>query len=193
MRWYQGMTLLAALEAAEPGHDGAAQPFRMPVQFVNRPDHSFRGYAGTVATGTVKVGTTVLNPAARTEATVTRLVTMDGDLEQAGPGDPVTLVLDREIDVSRGDVLAGAPGPQLADRIDAWVVWMDDTPLFRGRAYQFMLGTTHRQRHGDGHHQPAGHHETAGSRGARAAHERDRPGVDFAVALGCLRNLRYQP
>ncbi len=141
MRWYQGMTLLTALEAAEPGHDGAAQPFRMPVQYVNRPDHTFRGYAGTVATGTVKVGTTVLNPAARTEATVTRLVSMDGDLEEAGPGDPVTLVLDREIDVSRGDVLAGAPGPQLADRIDAWVVWMDDTPLFRGRAYQFMLGT----------------------------------------------------
>ena len=142
MPWYQGMTLLGALESAEPGHDGAVRPVRLPVQLVNRPDHSFRGYAGTVASGTLRVGDTVLNPAARTEAKVARLVTMDGDLDQAGPGQPVTVVLDREIDVSRGDVLATAPPPQLGDRIDAWVVWMDDTPLFRGRAYQVLLGTS---------------------------------------------------
>ncbi len=66
---------------------------------------------------------------------------MDGDLETADPGRPVTLVLDREIDVSRGDVLAADPSPAVADQINAWVVWMDETPLFRGRAYQFMLGT----------------------------------------------------
>lgn len=142
MQWYQGMTLLGALESAEPGHDGAARPFRMPVQLVIRPDHNFRGYAGTVAAGTVAVGSTVLNPAARTEAKVARLVTMDGDLPSAGPGDAVIVVLDQEIDVSRGDVLTAAPGPQLGDRIDAWVVWMDDTPLFRGRAYQVMIGTS---------------------------------------------------
>ena len=142
MPWYQGMTLLGALESAEPGHDGAVRPVRLPVQLVNRPDHSFRGYAGTVASGTLKVGDTVLNPAARTEAKVARLVTMDGDLDEAGPGQPVTVVLDREIDVSRGDVLATTPPPQLGDRIDAWVVWMDDTPLFRGRAYQVLLGTS---------------------------------------------------
>src|SRR6185437_3055409 len=70
-----------------------------------------------------------------------RLVTMDGDLEQADFGTPVTLVLDREIDISRGDVLSAAPPPQMADQIDTWVVWMDETPLFRGRAYQLMLGT----------------------------------------------------
>jgi bifunctional enzyme CysN/CysC len=142
MQWYQGMTLLGALESAEPGHDGATRPVRMPVQLVNRPDHTFRGYSGTVAAGTLLVGSTLLNPAARTEAKVARLVTMDGELDEAGPGQPVTVVLDREIDVSRGDVLATAPPPQLGDRIDAWVVWMDDTPLFRGRAYQVMLGTS---------------------------------------------------
>ena len=74
------------------------------------------------------------------EAKVARIVTMDGDLAEASPGQAVTLVLDREIDVSRGDVLAVAPPPALADQVTAWVVWMDETPLFRGRAYQVMLG-----------------------------------------------------
>jgi bifunctional enzyme CysN/CysC len=75
------------------------------------------------------------------EAAVSRIVTMDGDLSEAVPGQAVTLVLDREIDVSRGDVLAAAPAPALADQVTAWVVWMDETPLFRGRAYLFMLGS----------------------------------------------------
>jgi bifunctional enzyme CysN/CysC len=141
MPWYQGTTLLAALETAEPGSDGQARPFRMPVQIVARPDHTFRGYAGTVAAGTLRPGDTVVNAASRTEAKVARIVTMDGDLEAARAGQPVTLVLDREIDVSRGDVLAAAPVPQPAERIEARVVWMDETALFRGRAYQLMLGT----------------------------------------------------
>jgi bifunctional enzyme CysN/CysC len=141
MTWYQGTTLLAALENAEPGHDGATRPVRLPVQFVNRPDHRFRGYAGTLAAGTLHPGDTLVNATSRTEAKVARIVTMDGDLDAARVGQPVTLVLDREIDVSRGDVLAAAPPPLLAERIDAWVVWMDETSLFRGRAYQLMLGT----------------------------------------------------
>ena len=86
-------------------------------------------------------GATVVNATSGTEARVSRIVTMDGDLAEAVPGDAVTLVLDREIDVSRGDVLAVAPAPALADQVTAWVVWMDETPLFRGRAYLFMLGT----------------------------------------------------
>jgi bifunctional enzyme CysN/CysC len=141
MPWYQGTTLLAALESAEPGHDGGARPFRLPVQLVNRPDHTFRGYAGTVAAGTLRPGDAVVNAASRVEARVARIVTMDGDLDVARAGDPVTLVLDREIDASRGDVLAAAPAPRLAEQIDARVVWMDETSLFRGRAYQVMLGT----------------------------------------------------
>jgi bifunctional enzyme CysN/CysC len=141
MPWYQGTSLLAALESAEPGHDGAARPFRLPVQLVARPDQTFRGYAGTVAAGTLRPGDTVVNAASRVEARIARIVTMDGDLDAARAGEPVTLVLDREIDASRGDVLAAAPAPALAEHIDARVVWMDDTSLFRGRAYQVMLGT----------------------------------------------------
>ncbi len=141
MPWYSGPVLLAALEAAEPGSTVQTGPFRLPVQYVNRPDHLFRGYCGTIAGGRVRPGDTIVNVAARTEAKVARIVTMDGDRTEAGAGDPVTLVLDREIDISRGDVLAGAPLPAAADGLDSWVVWMDETPLFRGRAYLLMLGT----------------------------------------------------
>ena len=141
MPWYSGTTLLTALEGAEPTSHVAERAFRMPVQLVARPDHTFRGYAGTVATGTIRPGATLLNALSGTEAVVSRIVTLDGDLDEAVPGDAVTLVLDREIDVSRGDVLAAAPPPPLAEQITAYVVWMDDTPLFRGRAYTFMLGT----------------------------------------------------
>jgi bifunctional enzyme CysN/CysC len=140
MPWYTGPSVLAALEAAAPRRDILEQPFRLPVQYVNRPDHTFRGYAGTVAAGTLRPGDKLANSASGIEARIARIVTMDGDLQAASAGDPVTLVLDREIDVSRGDVLAAAPLPKRAETIDAWVVWMDDTPLFRGRAYQFMLG-----------------------------------------------------
>ncbi len=139
MDWYRGPTLLAALERAEIA-GMAAGPARLPVQWVNRPSHSFRGYAGTLAGGVLRAGTPMVNALARTEARVARIVTADGDLEQAAPGQAVTLVLDREIDVSRGDVLAVAPAPELAEQITARVVWMDDTPLFRGRAYLLMLG-----------------------------------------------------
>ncbi len=141
MPWYSGTTLLAALEGAEPTSHVAERAFRLPVQLVSRPDHTFRGYAGTVAAGTIRPGDAVVNAVSGVEAAVRRIVTMDGDLAAAGPGDAVTLELDREIDVSRGDVLAGSPGPGLADQVSAWVVWMDETPLFRGRAYQVMLGT----------------------------------------------------
>ena len=141
MPWYSGTTLLTALEGADPTSHVAERSFRMPVQLVARPDHTFRGYAGTVATGIIRPGAMLVNANSATEATVSRIVTMDGDIAEAVPGQAVTLVLDREIDVSRGDVLAAAPPPALADQVTAWVVWMDETPLFRGRAYLVMLGT----------------------------------------------------
>ena len=141
MEWYGGPALLEVLERADPGGSSRAGAFRMPVQYVNRPDHGFRGYCGTIVAGHVRKGGIVQNAAARTTAAVTRIVTLDGDLGEAHAGDPVTLVLDREIDISRGDVLAAEPVPVAADGIDSWVVWMDETPLFRGRAYLLMLGT----------------------------------------------------
>jgi bifunctional enzyme CysN/CysC len=140
MPWYTGASLLKSLENADPA-SAQTGPFRLPVQYVNRPDHGFRGYAGTIATGRVKPGDKLVNAGAHTEAVVTRIVTMDGDLAEAGAGDSVTLVLDREIDISRGDVLSANPAPAAADGLESWVVWMDETPLFRGRAYLLMLGT----------------------------------------------------
>jgi len=142
MRWYSGPSLLRALETAEAGAPDATRPARLPVQLVVRPDHSFRGYAGTVCDGHLRVGSVVANAVARTEARIARIVTMDGDLDEAAPGQAVTAVLDREIDASRGDVLAAAPLPEIADQISARVVWMDDTPLFRGRAYLLLLGSS---------------------------------------------------
>jgi bifunctional enzyme CysN/CysC len=141
MSWYSGPTVLSALETAEPRRHAEDEPARLPIQYVNRPDHTFRGYAGTVSAGTIRVGDVLANCASGLEARVARIVTMDGDLEAAETGEPVTLVLDREIDISRGDVLASGSRPKRAETIDAWVIWMDETPLFRGRAYQLMLGT----------------------------------------------------
>ncbi|MDE2514732.1 MAG: adenylyl-sulfate kinase, partial [Rhodospirillales bacterium] len=142
MPWFTGPTVLAAMEAAEPDRPARTAAFRMPVSLVCRPDLNFRGYAGTIAAGTVRPGDAIANTVPGTEAKIARIVTMDGDLSEAGPGQPVTLVLDREIDVSRGDVLAAAPLPELADQITAQVVWMDEAPLLRGRAYQMQIGTT---------------------------------------------------
>ena len=140
MGWHAGPTLLAALEQVTPGTVGG--PARFPVQLVQRPDAGFRGYAGTVRGGPLSVGTLLVHPAAGTAAGVARIVTMDGDIPTATPGQAVTLVLDREIDISRGDVLAADPPPATADRIAARVVWMDATPLYRGRAYLMMQGTS---------------------------------------------------
>ena len=141
MPWYAGPSLLAALEAAEPSRQALDRPFRLPVQLVSRPNASFRGYAGTIATGRVRPGDTITNPAGGTEARVARIVTMDGDLPEAAAGDAVTLVLDREIDISRGDVLAADPPPIVADEITARIVWMVEAPLLRGRAYKLMLAS----------------------------------------------------
>jgi bifunctional enzyme CysN/CysC len=141
MPWYRGAPLLSELEKALPPSHASDRPARFPVQYVNRPDPSFRGYTGTISLGRLRIGDIVMNATSRVEAKVARIVTMDGDVQSASGGQPVTLVLDRDIDVSRGDVLAAQPGLQAADQIAAWVVWMDETPLFRGRAYQLMLGT----------------------------------------------------
>ena len=141
MGWYNGPSLLAALEAAVPSRTAPERPFRLPVQLVNRPDASFRGYAGTIASGRVRPGDSISNATSGVGARVARIVAFGGDLPEAEDGDAVTLVLEPEIDVSRGDVLAAEPLPLVANELTAWVVWMAETPLFRGRAYTVMLGT----------------------------------------------------
>jgi bifunctional enzyme CysN/CysC len=145
MPWYAGPTLLDHLESVEITNDGVGRPFRMPVQWVNRFSSDFRGYAGTISTGTVRPGDklTVYPAGGRNgiTATVARIVTMDGDLPSAGPGDSITLTFEEEIDVSRGNVLAsGAPMPS-TDRFDAHLIWLAEQALFPGRSYLIKLGT----------------------------------------------------
>ncbi|MCG7348144.1 sulfate adenylyltransferase subunit CysN [Sphingomonas sp. ACRSK] len=141
--WYQGPTLIEHLETVEV--DLAAdrrRPFRMPVQWVNRPNLDFRGFAGLIASGTVKPGDAVrVLPSGRT-STIARIVTLDGDLEEAGAGQSVTLTLADEIDCSRGDVLVAADAsPQVADQFQATIVWMDAEDLLPGRGYWMKIGT----------------------------------------------------
>jgi len=141
MPWFKGTPLVPYLETIEVAQDKAAQPFRFPVQWVNRPNLDFRGFSGTVASGEVKVGDDVLVAASRKPAKIARVVTMDGDLTSAVAGQAVTLVLDREIDVSRGDVFAH-PGavPEFSNQFQARLVWMNDEPAYQGRSYLLKVG-----------------------------------------------------
>ncbi len=143
MPWYRGPTLLAHLETVEVDAARAqARPFRLPVQWVNRPSQAFRGFAGLIASGTVRPGDEVrVLPAGRTTR-VARIVTMDGDLAAAVAGQSVTLTLADEIDCARGSVIAAADAPpQMADQFEATIVWMDAAPLHVGRGYWLKLGT----------------------------------------------------
>jgi len=141
--WYHGPSLLQHLETVEvDATSDQAKPFRMPVQWVNRPNLDFRGFAGLTAGGAISVGDAVrVLPSGKT-STVSRIVTMDGDLQKAVAGQSVTLCLADEIDCSRGDVIAAADHPpQSADQFEATIVWLADEEMLPGRAYFLKLGT----------------------------------------------------
>ncbi len=141
--WYSGPSLIEHLESVEiEGMAAQARPFRMPVQWVNRPNLDFRGFSGLIAGGSVKPGDPVrIVPSGKT-STVKAVVTMDGELEQAVAGQSVTLTLADEVDCSRGDVIAAASAPpQAADQFEATVVWMSDEALIPGRGYWLKLAT----------------------------------------------------
>jgi len=145
MPWYDGPSLIEHLETVDlsgPLSPEAPPPFRMPVQWVNRPNLDFRGFAGLIAEGNVRPGDPVrVLPSGRTSS-VARIVTFDGDLDQAGAGQSVTLTLADEIDCSRGDVLAAAEAPpQVADQFEATIIWMADEEMLPGRPYILKLGT----------------------------------------------------
>ncbi|HEY0918306.1 sulfate adenylyltransferase subunit CysN [Devosia sp.] len=139
--WYPGPALLPYLEQIEVAEDHAAGKLRFPVQWVNRAGHDFRGFAGTVASGVVRVGDALVVAASRQPASVSRIVTMDGDRAEAIAGEAVTLVLDREVDVARGDVLT-RPGetPEVSNQFQARLVWMHEDPAFHGRSYLVKVG-----------------------------------------------------
>ncbi|MEZ4485097.1 MAG: sulfate adenylyltransferase subunit CysN [Syntrophotaleaceae bacterium] len=140
--WYDGPTLLQYLETVQVADRALAKPFRMPVQWVNRPDLDFRGFCGTIASGTVRPGDALVVTASGQTSQVKRIVTMDGDLDEACAGDAVTLTLADEIDASRGDLLAAADSrPDHADQFAAHVVWMHEEPLLPGRSYLLKTGS----------------------------------------------------
>jgi bifunctional enzyme CysN/CysC len=140
--WYKGPTLVEHLETVEVlGSVDAEKPFRLPVQWVNRPNLDFRGFSGLIATGSVKPGDAVrVLPSGKT-STVTRVVTLDGDKDEGIAGQSVTVCFADEIDCSRGDVIAAADNPpEASDQFEATVVWLNDAPLHVGRAYWLKLG-----------------------------------------------------
>ena len=143
MPWYHGTTLLSWLETVKVDVERAAsEPFRMPVQWVNRPNLDFRGYAGTLASGRLRPGDAIrVQPSGRTSS-VARIVTLDGDLEEARAGQSVTITLADEIDASRGDMLSAGGAPaSVADAFEATIVWMHDDALLSGRPYLLKSGT----------------------------------------------------
>ena len=142
MPWYRGPSLIEHLERVEVVARDAAGPFRIPVQWVNRPDLDFRGFAGLIACGSIAPGDAVrVLPGGRT-STVREIVSFDGPLDRAQAGEAVTLTLADEIDCSRGDVIAAADDPpQVADQFEATIVWLGDEELRPGRGYWMKLAT----------------------------------------------------
>jgi len=141
--WYAGPTLIDHLETVPLDMTGAsARPFRLPVQWVNRPNLDFRGFSGLIASGTIRPGDAVRVLPSGKLSTVARIVTMDGDLDDAVAGQSVTLCLADEVDCSRGDVIAvAADPPQVADQFEATLIWMADEAMIPGRSYWLKLGT----------------------------------------------------
>jgi bifunctional enzyme CysN/CysC len=139
--WYQGPTLLRYLETVEIP-DASSQPFRFSVQWVNRGASGFRSYAGTILGGHLRVGDEVAVQPSGVRSRVSRIITFDGDLEEARAGQAVSLTLTDAVDVSRGDLLAGCEQPpHLADQFAADLVWLDEAPMLPGRPYVMRLGT----------------------------------------------------
>ena len=139
--WYHGPTLIGYLETVPAADERAEQSFRMPVQWVNRPNLDFRGFSGQIVGGTVRPGDTVRILPAGTTSRVDRIVTMDGDLDEAIAGQSVTITLADEVDVSRGDLICHADNPaEVADQFESHVVWLHEDEMLPGRPYLMKIG-----------------------------------------------------
>jgi bifunctional enzyme CysN/CysC len=141
MLWYKGEALLGALAVWEPVGRVANEGFRFPVQFIVRAQGNFRGYAGTVVAGSVRPGDEVMVADSGRSARIDRIVTSDGDLQEAKFGQAVTLTLDHEVDITRGDILASGSSLQPADRFGVDMVWLGEEPLAHGRSYLLISGS----------------------------------------------------
>ena len=141
MPWYQGAPLLDYLERIEVEEDRRSSPFRLPVQWINRPHLDFRGFAGTIPSGRVEKGQPIVVAGSGRKSTVARIFAADREVESAEAGDAVTVTLADEIDVARGDVLSGPEHrPELADQFTAHVLWMSAEPMLPGRSYLMKIG-----------------------------------------------------
>jgi len=142
--WYEGQSLMEILESVEIAGDRNFEDLRFPVQYVNRPNLNFRGFAGTLASGIVRKGDEVVVLPSGKRSTVKSIVTFDGELEQATPGEAITLTLEDEIDVSRGDMLVHADNqPRITDSFDAMLVWMAEEPMLPGKKYDIKRATSY--------------------------------------------------
>ena len=142
--WYTGQSLMEILESVEVAADRNFEDMRFPVQYVNRPNLNFRGFAGTLASGIVRKGDTVAALPSGKTSTVKSIVTYEGELEQAGPGQAITLTLEDEIDVSRGDMLVHADNlPLVTDSFEAMLVWMAEEPMLPGKKYDIKRATSY--------------------------------------------------
>ena len=142
MPWYEGPSLLAYLEGVDVEAEETSLPFRMPVQWVNRPDLDFRGYAGRIAGGIVRPGDDVRVLPSGKQSKIARIVTMDSDLDEGVSGQSVTLTLTDEIDISRGDVIATSETPpEISDQFDTTIIWLSEEPMLPGRSYRMKTSS----------------------------------------------------
>ncbi|WP_417705707.1 sulfate adenylyltransferase subunit CysN [Pseudomonas sp.] len=142
--WYTGQSLMEILETVEVAGDRNFDDLRFPVQYVNRPNLNFRGFAGTLASGIVRKGDEIMALPSGKTSKVKSIVTFEGELEQAGPGQAITLTLEDEIDVSRGDMLVHADNrPQVTDSFEAMLVWMGEEPMLPGKKYDIKRATSY--------------------------------------------------
>ncbi|MEM9278802.1 MAG: sulfate adenylyltransferase subunit CysN [Pseudomonadota bacterium] len=143
MNWYDGLTLMAHLETVEVNRDLATRPFRMPVQWVNRPNLDFRGFSGTVASGSIRKGNKISASLSDRSSTVKQILGPSGEIDQAIAGQAVTITLADELDISRGDVLAEPETlPEVADQFAAHVIWMSEEEMLPERAYTIRFATS---------------------------------------------------
>ncbi|MEZ2145724.1 sulfate adenylyltransferase subunit CysN [Bradyrhizobium sp. DN5] len=141
MPWYTGPTITAYLESVDVSGDVSQRPFRLPVQWANRPHADFRGFCGRIASGTIRAGDAVTVQPSGRQTRVARILTPGGERDRAAAGESVTLTLTDEIDVSRGDVLTAGATPQISDQLAAHLVWFDDQAMVAGRRYVLKCGT----------------------------------------------------
>jgi bifunctional enzyme CysN/CysC len=142
MPWYRGPTLLDYLESVDVEHAAVDRPLRFPVQWVNRPDMDFRGFAGTIASGSIAVGDRVVVVSSGKESTIKRIVTFDGDRLRARAGEAVTVTLSDDVDIARGDLLAQPQDrPDVVDQFAAHILWLHEEPMLPGRSYLLRIGT----------------------------------------------------